>query len=168
MARDNEYHIYVHVEGLSDNNGAVAGAGTGSSDTEDIKGDKSASAVASAAKKLVSFAAVASTADKIISNNISMVALETGANEYEQRLNTAYSLAKQIGGAGISLIGGALMGGPAGLAIATIGIVASGINKVINLEQRQRELQVQRSLENVSIGMANIRAGTSGRRSSNQ
>lgn len=127
-----------------------------------------AAKVARAAKRLVSFAAVASTADKIISFEISQVSLRTGANEYEQRLNVKYSIGRQIMGAGAALAGAAMVGGPAGVAVAAIGIAANGINKLVGIAQNQERLNEQRSLENVSIGMQIVRAGTSGRRSSNQ
>ena len=169
MAENNSYHIYLHLDELADS-GAMAGTtgSTGAEEPAKDPSDASAGRVASAAKKLVSFAAVASTADKLISYEISQVSLRTGATEYEQRMNAAYSLGKQVLGAGAALAGGAVLGGPAGFAVALIGVVSSGINKMINYEQNRETLRTQQNLENISIGMQNIRAGTTGRRAREQ
>lgn len=169
MAENNTYHIYLHLDELTDS-GAMAGTtgSTGADNTATDSSDASAARVASAAKKLVSFAAVASTADKLISYEISQVSLRTGATEYEQRMNATYSLGKQVVGAGAALAGGAVLGGPAGFAVALIGVVSSGINKMITYEQNRETLRTQQSLENISIGMQNIRAGTTGRRAREQ
>ena len=168
MAENNSYHIYIHLDDFA-NESAVANPGTGSTGIDaPSSGDAASDKFVSKAKKMVSFAAVASSADKLISYNISQVNLQTGATEYEQRLNAAYSLGKQFVGAGAALIGGALMGGPAGFAVAAIGIVSSGINQLISYEQRKQTLQTQQSLENITIGMQNVRAGTTGRRSKEQ
>ena len=169
MAESNEYHIYLHLGEFTESS-AMAGT-TGSTGTDNSAvsaGDASAAKVASAAKKLVSFAAVASTADKLISYNISQVSLRTGATEYEQRMNAAYSVGKEVVGAGAALAAGAIFGGPAGLGVALIGVVASGINKVINLEMNRETLRTQQNLENISIGMENMRAGVAGRRAREQ
>lgn len=169
MAEANEYHIYLHLGELTESSAMAGTTGSVGSDNSAVNaGDASAAKVANAAKKLVSFAAVASTADKIISYNISQVSLRTGATEYEQRLNAAYSVGKDVVGAGMALVTGAAFGGPAGFAVALIGVVASGINKIINLEQNRQTLRTQQSLENISIGMENMRAGVAGRRTREQ
>ncbi len=119
------------------------------------------------AKNLVSFSIIQSTADNIISHKISQISLETGATEYEQRLATVHSIASQVVGAGASLVSGAASG-PAGLALAAIGVVFSGINKLISIKQKSETLQKQQWLEEITIGMQNARAGTTGRRGKNQ
>ena len=170
MADSNEYHIYVHIDGASETKkSAMAETQTGSVGGND-SADKSTSSDFSvkAAKKLGSYAAIKSTADNIISYKISQVSLETGATELEQRMSTAYSITSQVVGAGASLVMGGLAAGPAGVALAAIGIVTSGINKMINIEQKRQTLRTQQTLENISIGMQGVRAGTSGRRSNEQ
>ena len=79
-----------------------------------------------------------------------------------------YSTVSQTVGAVGSLIMGGIMGGPAGLAVAAIGIAASGIQKLIGITQKENTLRLQESVENVSISMQNVRAGTVGRRGGNQ
>lgn len=63
---------------------------------------------------------------------------------------------------------GFIMGGPAGAGIAAAGVGLSYLMKFIGWQQNSVRLDLEQNLENVSIGMANIRAGTAGRRSPNQ
>lgn len=163
----NPYFIKIELP-PDTGNGAVAGVGKATANSDTPTNNADIQRLVKASKKLVSFAAATSTADKIISYNISQVSLRTGATEYEQRLNAAYSLGKQIVGAGAALASGAFMGGPVGFTIAAIGVVSSGINQIISYEQRKQTLLSEQSLENISIGMQNARAGIAGRRSKDQ
>lgn len=169
MAENNEYHIYVHFDGTDGKKSAVAGNGTGSTGKSSANGSSDLmDKVTNKISKMVSFAAVKSTADKLINYEISQVALETGAEQYEQRLDYVYNIASQTVGAGASLIGGAVMGGPAGFILAAIGVVTNGVQKLVGIAQKQRQLDTQQSLENISIGMQTVRAGVTGRRANNQ
>lgn len=163
MAEDRSYTIYINLNSLPNGSGAMAenGASTsGGLSSEDVE----ANAV-NAAKKLVSFATIASTADRIATTTISEVSLRTGAVEYEQRLDAAYSAGKSIIGAGATLAIGAATGT---LPIVALGMAMSSINKALSISQKATYLRAEESLENISIGMASIRAGTNGRRSNNQ
>lgn len=166
----NPYFIKIELP-HEEKKSAVAGAGTGSTGTDNIsESSKSSSmdAVTNKLKKMVSFAAIKSTADKIVNYNISQVSLRTGASEYEQRMSFTYNTASQVVGAGAALEIGAATGGPAGLAVAAIGLAVSGVHKLMDIAQKEEALRLQESLENVSISMARVRAGTSGRRSKDQ
>lgn len=148
---------------------AVAGNGNKSTGTnENNSSDKSMDAVTKKLKQMVSFAAVKSTADTIISYKVNQVALRTGAIEYEQRLSYIYSAVSQTVGAGAALIGAGLTTGPGGVAVVALGLAASATNKLIGILQKSETLQLQESLENISIGMYRVRAGTSGRRDKTQ
>ncbi len=164
----NPYHIIIELP--SDmNESAMAGTGTGSTEAESAsEWNASANRVAGAVKRMVSFAAVKSTADNIVNREISQVSLKTGATEYEQRLIAGYNAASQVVGAGAALVTGFAAGGPAGAAVVAIGLVASGIQKAISIAYKSEELRNKESLENISIGMQVVRAGVSGRRSQNQ
>lgn len=169
MAENNEYHIYVHIDGAKNKKSAVAGTGSGSTGTDSVSNSSDGvDKVANKLTKMVSFAAVKSTADKLINYEISQISLETGATEYEERLSYSYNVASQVVGAGASLALGAATGGPAGFALAAIGVVTNGIQKLVGIAQKQRQLNTEQSLENISIGMATVRAGVTGRRSANQ
>ena len=168
MAENNEYHIYIHTDEASDKIKAMAGTDSGSTNSKTADTTSAESTLYKAMSGVVSYATVASLADNLVSYQISQVSLETGATEYEQRLATKYSIAKQIGGAGVALIGGALTGGPVGLAVAAIGVAAAGISKLIHIEQKKETLAKQQALEDISINMNRIRAGVGGRRNANQ
>lgn len=157
------YTITINLSSLPKGNSAMAEQE--SSTIGGLNDNVSDSATYKAAQNLVSFATVAATADKLISANISQVNLKTGAAEYEQQLNAAYSAGKQIIGAGATLAMGAATGT---LPIVAIGMFISGISKMLEISKKSVQLNMERSLEDISINMQNVRAGTSGRRSPNQ
>lgn len=163
MAKNNAYTIYINLNSLPRDNAVAkqeASTSGGFSDRNVTETD-----VTNAAKKIVSFATAAATADKVATMLINTVSMRTGANEYEQRLDATYSAAKSIFGAGAALASGMYYGQ---LPLVALGMVMSGINKAANIAQRATQLNVAHSLEDISINMWNIRAGTSGRRGSNQ
>lgn len=177
MAEVNEYRIVVDLSGGEQNKSAVAGTGSGSTGSGGTESSESSGSwqaessfgkVENKLKSLVSFAAVKSTADKLISNRISTVSLRTGANEYEQRLSFQHSVASQVVGAGAALAMGFSVGGPAGLAVAGIGLAVSAVQKFMDIQQKEETLRLEKDLESVSIGMQLVRAGSSGRRASDQ
>lgn len=161
---DRTYTIYINLNSLPNSNGAMAEQESGAIGGLDVNNTSEAGAL-KAAQNLVSFATVASTADKVITNAISQVNLRTGAMEYEQRLDTVYSAAKQIIGAGAALAIGAATGN---LPAVAAGMVASSVSTILSIAQKEITLQMGQSLENISIEMQNVRAGTSGRRGPNQ
>lgn len=137
MVESNEYHIYVHIDGAENKKSAVAGTGTGSTGNTQASGEDAAvGKLENAVKGMVSFAAIKSTADNLANFEISQVSLETGATEYEQRLNVTYNAVSQTVGAGAALIGAGIAGGPAGFAVAAIGLVVSGIQKIVGISQK--------------------------------
>lgn len=159
---DNEYHLYIHF-GAAGENSAMAGGAEG--DDEDGKTTKTEADIKSAAKKLVGYAALKSTAEQMIAYPMSTVELSTGAREYEQRLQSGYSVAKQVWNAGEAIVIGALAGGPLG---AIAGVAVSGFHTLISYSQRKRTLAMEEGLENISIGLMNIRAGVDRRRDNSQ
>ncbi len=161
------YHIYIHLDEIQGEGSAMAETGVASTGGQ-TGADSSTNKIVGAAKKMVSFAAVKSTADQIANYAHSTISLRTGAIEYEERINARYSAISQSVGAGAALIAGGLAAGPAGIAVAAMGIVANGIQKLIGIAQRENTLRLQQGVEDVSINMQNVRAGTVGRRGNNQ
>lgn len=164
MKKSNSYTIYLNLKSLPQGSGAMAeqeqstiGGPFGENATE-------ADAM-NAAKHIVSFATMAATAERIASIGISEVSMRTGANEYEQQLDAAYSAGKSIIGAGAALAIGAATGT---LPVVALGMVMSSVSKAFSISQRAAQINMAHSLEDISINMQNIRAGTSGRRGSNQ
>lgn len=163
MASQN-YTITINLNALPKGNSAMAESE--SSTVGGLSGNPASEAgTLKAAEKLVSFATIAASADKIITSEISKVNLRTGAAEYEQRLSASYSAGKQIIGAGAALAIGAATGT---LPAVALGMVMSSINKALSISQKASQLNMEHSLEDISINMQNVRAGTSGRRSPNQ
>lgn len=164
MAKNKSYTIYINLNSLPQGSGAMAEQE--SSTLGGPFGENATEADAmNAAKHIVSFATMAATADRIVSTAISEVSMRTGANEYEQRLDATYSAGKSIIGAGAALAIGAATGT---LPVVALGMVMSSINKALSISQKATQLNMAHSLEDISINMQNIRAGTSGRRSNNQ
>ncbi len=94
-----------------------------------------------------------------------MVELATGAREYEDRLNAGYNIAKQIWNTGEAILIGAATGGVIG---AVAGLAISGIHQLISYGQRRQALALNEGLEDISIGLMNVRAGVDGRRNRTQ
>lgn len=168
---DGDYSITINIGNLPESDGATAKSAKKTTAEEESGGMGVAgaySAIKKATLGIVSYATAKSFADQIIGFNISQVSLQTGANEYEQRLSMGYEIGNSVVGAGVSLLTGALVGGPAGLAVAAVGVVLNGAHKLIQIQQRQQEIDTQADLENVSIGLARRRSGFTGSRSINQ
>ena len=159
-------HLYIHFDDIAKKSAVAGDNGGGAKKNQDSGGDasygdKTAQSAMRAVKGMVSFSAVSGVADTIISHQIRMVELNTGATEYEQRLNTGYSIAKQAVGAGVSL-GIGIATGTWPLVIA--GLVSQGISKLIQIHQTYQRLAKEQTLEGVSIQMQTVRAGATGRR----
>lgn len=132
------------------------------SSEEKTWGAKNIDSAKNALKKIVSASTAAAVADKLISSEISVVSLRTGAREYEQKLQFGYSMAKSVA---VPLAFGAAAGGLAG---AAIGLVFSFAMQGLQWAQNQRVIDMNRQLENISIEMARTRAGVTGSRSERQ
>lgn len=95
-----------------------------------------------------------------LSYGISTVSLKTGRTEYQQRLQFAYDVAGNVAGMGENIAMGFLLSGgnPVG---AVAGAAISLIHTAVNYAQSANTFNLNRSLENVSIGLADLRAGGS-------
>lgn len=121
------------------------------------------------AKRLVSVGAIVHTADQVVSHQISMISLQTGAQEYGQRVQYIY---QKGGGFVKSVAMGAVAGGTAagplgalaGAAIAAVANIGSGL---MNYFFKQDQIATQKELEDTSRRMRMMRATVSGRRYSN-
>jgi hypothetical protein len=104
----------------------------------------------------------------IISHEIRMVGLRTGQVERQQMRQFNYQVGQQVFSFGESIAMGAIMGsagGPGGaLAGAAIAATMSAVNYAVGIGQRHDEINTNRAIESLSIGMANIRAGALGSR----
>lgn len=98
--------------------------------------------------------------DKIVTHRISLVSLETGAKEQQERLSFVYSMGKQVGrtalavGTGLFLTGGNPLG-------ALLGLSTSMLFTSLDYIQKSETINVERGLENVGLRFMNRRAGGS-------
>lgn len=175
MPNTNSYRLVIDVSALEEkksvvakSNGTGAGSGTaGKSDGADLQGtmSKVEKNAGKAVLGMVSYATASSFADRLITNELSVVELSTGAREYEQRLQFGYSVGKTAVNAAVALGVGI---GTGTWPIVLAGLAVAGVGKLMEINQNTRRLNMSENLEDISIGFANTRAGVSGRRGQNQ
>lgn len=113
-----------------------------------------------AATKIAPIAYALKLADSVVTTNINRVSLRTGHTTYQERTSWAYSTAKKALTTGAMLVGGIVTANPAIIAGAAISVANQGLE----LYRAQENLQIAESVEDVGIGLANIRAGSLGDR----
>lgn len=162
--------LILPEEGSANNPVAQSSADSGSSSSSGGSEDGvlTAKQAVGAAKKVMAYTGIKQIADSYISYGISTVNLRTGAAEFQQKLQFAYSEGSQLASSVGAIVMGGIMGGPPGVAVAAAGVGLTYLMKFIGWSQNANRLETQQNLEDVSIGMASIRAGVSGRRGANQ
>ena len=114
-------------------------------------------------KGLVAYHGVKSFATQVHNHYVSMVELRTGSKELQQRASFYNDIAQKGIGILESVVAGALVGGLGG---AVVGLAVSTTHTLVGLAQAQDRINTQQALENETIFMNTIRAGTRGSRSS--
>lgn len=95
-----------------------------------------------------------------ITTEINRIDLRTGRTTYQQQQQWVYSTALK----GLSIVG-AIVGGIATQNyLAVVGGVVSAIDMGVDYAIEQKNINIERRVENIGIGMANIRAGAGGDR----
>lgn len=155
---DKSYEIIVRAEGVEQKS-AVAGNNSGSS--EKTYGEKTAASLEKGIKGLVSYASVKGLAEQLITAEIGRVELRTGAAEYQQRIQTVYSVGSSVLNSAVAIGVGAATGN---LPLVLIGTATKAVSWLIGGIQRQIDLNLKQAGEDISIGMATRRASTNGRR----
>lgn len=161
MAKRN-YTITIKASGVVDDESPIAGDNK-QSDSKKTKGLLSKEGAKAYAKGLVAYHAVKSFATQVISHEVSLVELRTGSNELQRRANFINQLHQTGAGVIESTVTGALVGGLPG---AVIGMATSAVKKLIDYAQRQETINLQKSIEDTTLGMNYVRAGARGYRSS--
>lgn len=105
---------------------------------------------------MVVYHQVKSFATQIVSHEISITSLKTGQNELQQRAQFNYDVGMRVLNAGESILVGAAVGGLPG---AVAGLALSLTHTVIDISQRQQDLDLKRSLEQIQVRENVIRAG---------
>lgn len=99
-------------------------------------------------------------AKQFVSAEVNRVELRTGNALLQEKVSYVYSTAGRI-----LTIGGAIMGGLAtGNYLVAAGGLVSAISWGVDIAQEQTNINLARRVENIGIGMANIRAGAGGNR----
>lgn len=154
-----EYKIVISISG---GEGSEIVSGEDAQLKEDIKTIEGAK---KAVKSMVSYAAARTFADNLISYEISQVSLRTGAQEFEQKLQFGYSMTNKVVNIATATLAGAKLGGAIG---AGVGFIGSIMYTMFGYSQNENIIRTKQTLEDISIGMASLRAGVSGRRGANQ
>lgn len=159
MAESHGYEVVIRAADAKKKS-AVAGENDSGSGKKTL-GEKYESSLERGLKGLVSYQAVKSTAEQLITAEIGRVELRTGAAEYQQRIQTVYSIGSSIANSVVSIGVGAVTGN---LPLVLIGLATKGIQTAISVYQKQMQLNLQKADENVSIGLVSRRASTGARR----
>ena len=101
--------------------------------------------------------------NKATTTGINLVALRTGRTTYQEQLQWTYSTAlKGLAIAG-SIVGGVATGNPT----LIIGGAMAAVDTFVDYSISAENIRLERRVENISMGMANVRAGAGGNRNSN-
>lgn len=145
-------------------NGTGGGSSSAPADPASPK-QKTAKEEGSKAKKIISAGAMygiaKQTAARVITHQINTVALRTGKNELQQRLQFQYNVASQAFSIAENVAVGYMVGNIPGAVVSAAVSIGS---KVMDYAIKSNELRMARQLEDVQIGLADIRAGSLGDR----
>lgn len=156
MAESIECIITIRAEDdVTDTGGAKAASGANgdkvTTEGESKKQAKKAKAVAVAGYHYAKRAVMT-----VVDYNISTVALRTG----QERLQEKLEFNKRVASFGISLVEGAVMGAVAGGGVgALVGVAVTTAFKVAELGIEQSKFNMQRTVDDIGLAQANIRAG---------
>ena len=95
-------------------------------------------------------------ASTVVSNEINRVELRTGNAVLQQKIEFAKSNVMRAGALALSVA--------SGNPLLMVGAVVSTVDQIADIQRRQTSINLERQLESVGIGMANIRAGAYGSR----
>lgn len=150
-----KYEIVLRNE-TNDDESPIASGGAAKSAN---KGGASEITGRQAFKKVMAVGGIAASfVNQVVTHQIQTVSLRTGAEEQQERLAFAYSIAKQVGGTLLSTAVGAAMGGGIG---AVVGLVVGIAHTAISYSQKAEELRIQKTVEDVGLRYLNARAGGS-------
>ena len=159
MPNTNEYHLYIHVdEKEKETESPVSNSSAEKKKDNAITKD--------AAQKVGAAVAIYKTAkgfaQQLITHQVSTIELRTGASEYQQKMQFMYNIGNSALGILESIALGAAVGGgaPGALVGALVGIAG----QAISYAQAQNVIDLNRTLESMTITQNNVRAGTANRR----
>lgn len=110
----------------------------------------------------VAYRQVKSFASQMIGNEVGKVGLKTASNRLQEKANFAHQVTSTTWNIAEGIGAGALVGGGIG---AVVGAVTSIAHTLVTFSNNQSIININKSIENQSINMNYIRAGTQGSRS---
>lgn len=122
--------------------------------------------LAKQARGLITYAAISSAVDSVISYNNSLIEVRTGSRELQERTTYNYNLKKSFIGSTITGgIAGAAYGGVVGVGVgAVIGLLGAGVSYTINRAKQEGVIAENARLETAQRQMAAQRVTVSGSR----
>ena len=156
------YVISIKSDSVSEAKGGVASDKNGQSVSSERKksesGGRGGAYVKSKLRKVASVGFAMQAIDMAVSAQINTVEARTGNARLAELQSYTYSTAKSLVGATVA---GAMAGGVPG---AVIGLTGALVHRGVQVALAQQQLDIAKSVENVGLQMAHIRAGTGGSR----
>lgn len=152
-----EYVIRIINDTQKEQKRAIANSSGGGEDNSPKQDNDSTSK--KIAKTYVAYKKyIAPFVSSAISHQIGVVALSTGRVEEQQKLQFAYSVGTRVFNIVEDVALGAALGGAGG---AVVGGVMSGLKMAVSFVNRVDTISRERTLENITLGLQNVRAGGS-------
>ena len=162
-----EYVITIRSEDGSSGGGggssSSSGSGSGSKKKKGAANTKDGFDILGLLKNKKVMFGLATTglvADTVITTSINRVDIRTGQTTLAQKMAFEYSLVKSGLAIGTTLVIGAATGNP----LMMLGGVVAGASKIAQIGIAQENINLKRQVEDIGIGMTNIRAGASAER----
>lgn len=161
MIESNEYVISIHADGAAleklesiDAEATAPEAVAQTNNGQSVQSHKISKKELN--KKLAPLAFAYTAAKTIVNVSSNRVALRTGHQSYQEKIQYCVSVAEQAIDIGASIAFGAITGGVGG---AVIGAATAVTKQAINAMIAAQELAIKRSVEGIGIRQANVRAG---------
>lgn len=158
MPNTNEYHLYIHVdEKEKETESPVSNSSAENKSNNKVFDDR----LMTKARAIAAYKTSTSYAKQLIFYERSTIELRTGASEFQQKMLFRYEIGSTAFGIIDKIWQGAILGGGVG---AAIGAAVGVLNTAISYSQAQNVIDLNRTLESMTITQNNVRAGTANRR----
>lgn len=153
------YEIVIHNATTSGNSNKNPVAGSNASGENTSASKQPSESRLAAAKVLgITNSSIKPFVDQMVSQKVTTVTLRTGAQELEERMSVKVQIGQTVWGIASSAATGALVGGLPG---AIVGGLLGVATTAIDLSNKQKEIDLQKSVENVGLRYMDVRAGGS-------
>lgn len=141
-------------------------AGNSESSTKKSKTDKGLSMLSSKLSGVAVYGYAKSMISGAVAHEIGMVELKTGSRALQQEAQFAYDIANRSFNILEGIAFGAMIGGPAGAAVAIGSSVSQALSYTLDIVRNEEKLYAQQSIESQQRRLWDIRSGVTGSRSS--